>query len=499
MRGPIAALSTVAALAAGAAVLAAPAAAATARPGAPSGVRVAAVSASALTVTAHRARGATGYRLFVSARRSDLYVAHVRRARASKLQRAPRVTVSGLRYATTPYYFRVEATHGTKHRFEATIHTAYLRPPAPRGLRLATAGGPYLTWTAAAVTGYTVEQATNAAMTKGRRTYTLRALTNQLTPYGLARGGTYWFRLRAANHGTVSAATATVHLRVTARQQPLSVMTYNVLTASAAGQVESGRKLAAWSARRAGVAALIRSRHPDVVAVQEGEGWTTSVQGYGGVRQVDDLVSLLGGTYALARTETPPTEHYFRRTGDYLLYRTSAWTVAGPVGHWSLDATKWAAYAVLRNRTSGARMLAVSTHLAIGNGAAADAVRQRETESLLRQARALAGSLPIVYAGDFNSDVNRNHAFDGPGVAMRAAHVADAEKVAQSLVNAKYNSANLNLLRPPAVDQSIDYVYAGPGVAVSRREVVLQLTRGRFAGVIPSDHNPVLASTSVPF
>jgi endonuclease/exonuclease/phosphatase family metal-dependent hydrolase len=105
----------------------------------------------------------------------------------------------------------------------------------------------------------------------------------------------------------------------------------------------------------------------------------------------------------------------------------------------------------------------------------------------------------VVYAGDFNSDVNKHHAFDGPGLAMRAARVADAEKVAQTLVNWRYNSANLYLRRPPAVDQSIDYVYAGPGVGVASREVVLSLAQGRFVGVIPSDHNPVLARLYVAY
>ncbi|HVU91427.1 MAG TPA: endonuclease/exonuclease/phosphatase family protein [Jatrophihabitans sp.] len=494
MHARMAALVTAGALLAGGALAAGPAAAASLRPAPPTGVHLAAVSGSALTVTAHRSRHATGYRLFASSRRRDLHVAAIGRARASRLSRSPRMTVRGLRYSTRPYYFRVEVTSGGKHRFEAAIHTAYLRPPVPRGLRLATAGAPYLTWTPASVTGYVVEQATNAAMTAGRRSYTLRALTNQFTPYGLTRGRTYWFRLRAVNHGTRSLGTAPVHVRATARQQALSVMTYNVLEADTAGQVESGAPLATWSARRPGVVGLIRSRRPDVVAVQEAAAFVAP-----STRQVDDLTAALGGTYALARTEIPPTEPGWHRTANYLLYRPDRWQPAGTPGHWDVGDGHSAAYAVLRNRATGARVMVVCTHLAVGNGATYDAVRQRETESLLRQARAAAGGLPIVYAGDFNSDVNRNHAFDGPGRAMRAARVADAEKVAQSSLNGGYNSANLNLRRPPALDQSIDYVYAPPGVAVTRREVVLQLAGGRFPGVIPSDHNPVLASTYVPF
>jgi endonuclease/exonuclease/phosphatase family metal-dependent hydrolase len=273
------------------------------------------------------------------------------------------------------------------------------------------------------------------------------------------------------------------------------------LEGSSAGQVENGRRIPSWGARRAGVVGLIRGSNPDVLAVQEGAAWVGQPQGYGGRRQVDDLAAALGSGYALARTEVPPTVHHYLRTGQYLLYKRAAWSPTSTRGGWNLGNGKYAAYQVLRSRTSGARTLVVSVHLAVGNGAANDAIRQRETNRLLADAAALAGPahLPVVYAGDFNSDVNPHHAFDGPGLALRAARVADAEKVAQRLVNSRYNSANLYLSRPPAVDQSIDYVYAAPGVAVASRSVVLHLRGGRFVGVIPSDHNPVVAQLSVPY
>jgi hypothetical protein len=45
----------------------------------------------------------------------------------------------------------------------------------------------------------------------------------------------------------------------------------------------------------------------------------------------------------------------------------------------------------------------------------------------------------------------------------------------------------------------VDHVYAPPGVAVRRWQMVLDLTRGRFVGVIPSDHNPVAADVVLPY
>src|SRR3954467_2207344 len=83
-----------------------PAAGAALRLSAPSGAHVVAASGSSVTVAASAAANATGYRLYVSSRRSDVYVANVRHARTSSVQRTPRMTVGRLRYATAPYYFR---------------------------------------------------------------------------------------------------------------------------------------------------------------------------------------------------------------------------------------------------------------------------------------------------------------------------------------------------------------------------------------------------------
>jgi hypothetical protein len=67
------------------------------------------------------------------------------------------------------------------------------------------------------------------------------------------------------------------------------------------------------------------------------------------------------------------------------------------------------------------------------------------------------------------------------------------------LTNQRYNSANLYLRTPPAAGQSIDHIYAPAGVAVRSWQVVLTLVNGRFVGVIPSDHNPVVSDLIFPY
>ncbi|SHG06940.1 Metal-dependent hydrolase, endonuclease/exonuclease/phosphatase family [Jatrophihabitans endophyticus] len=466
----------------------------------PHGEHVVRVTAHSITVALPRLAHATHYRLYAATTRNDVTVARIRHAHASAVATAPRLTIRGLRYTTAPYWYRVKAWNAKHYRWGLTVRSVALRPGPPTTVRVtATRRGTWLTWHGTA-TGFTVAQATDRAMRTGRRTYTLRGTTTQFTPYGTTPGRTYWFRVRRTNHDTASPWSTPVRARVRAHLQPVRLMTYNVLTSAADGQRTTGERIAPWSKRRAGVAALIRGATPDVVCLQEAGGWVGSPQGYGGTRQADDLAHLLG-SYTLARTETPPTEHHYFRTGSYLLYRTSVYRAVGTGGHWFLGDNRVAAYQVLQRRSTGATVLAVSVHLNFGNGRAADDVRAAETRSLLSQAGRLAAAkgVPVVYAGDFNSVLNRNHVYDGAGDVMRAHRVADAQSVAQSRPNERFNSANLYLRTPPEVGQSIDYVFAPAGVAVRSREVVLRLSRGRFRGVIPSDHNPVLVRAAFPY
>ena len=470
--------------------------AASGQTGVPTGIKIAAVTSSAFTITTNPATNTVYYRLFASTLKSNLYVSNISKARASALSTTPRMTITGLAYTTAPYWYRVETINGG-YRNWSDILSLGLRPATPTGVVVSNSTkGTYLTWSSGPATGYVISEGTDPGLTLNRRDYRIRGgLLHQFTPYGLVKGRTYYFRVRALNSTTLSGYSALVSTVKATNQQRVSVMTYNVLRAASDGGILGGQVVAPWSQRQVGVVGYIRQSNPDLVGIQEGGGWATGVRG---PRQVDTLTTALGGVYKLARTEIPPTEFNFRRTGNYILYKAATYQTVGTGWFWTMPSGHLASYQGLANRTTGARVVFVVPHFGVES---TDAVRQADMKWLMSTASTYAASLraSVIYAGDFNSNANRYHLFDGPSVAARAVNVADGLDQAQWLANQRYNSANGYLRTPPAFGQSIDHVYAPPGVAIVSWRLLLNLSNGSFVGVMPSDHNPLVADMTIPY
>lgn len=495
-------IALVAAVLVGAGAMSVPAQAG-AWPATPTGVKVVAATASSFTVAAARSAGATSYRLYASRDRTAVYVAGLSRAQRSASSASPRATLGGLAYTTATYYYRFAAVNRSGVRYSGIL-AANLRPATPTSpIVHSSPAGTFLTWSSGAAAGFRIAQASNLAMTVGLKRYAISSQARQFTPYGLRPGTRYYFQVQAVNGASGSSYSAHAWAVVAPHEQNVRVLTYNILAGRTAGSVEGNGPLATWADRRAGVARLIRSTAPDLVAVQEGGDWVGSIQGRGGRRQVDDLDALLGSSYSLASTEVPPSQPYYFRTGSYILYNPATYRPIGTGGHWKIgDPAFMAAYQVLANRATGARLLFTSAHLSpVAGTSAGDAEREAETKSLISQASAYAAAqhVPVIYAGDFNSHQGRNHAFDGPGIAFRAARGSDALQVAQWKGGAQYNSSNQNLRTPPATGLSIDHIYAPPGVALRSWRLLLELTAGRFVGTIPSDHNPLVVDATFPY
>lgn len=472
-------------------------------PSKPSGIRVAAISHTSFTVTLQASTNARSYRLYVSTLKSDLYYRNLVAGRASAARRTysstrPRLTAGSLTYRVVPYYYRLEAVNGTQHSYSDNIRSIGLRPYVPTDLTASSSA--YLRWRSGRATGFSIKRATDSAMTGNVQVRAIRGEAHQYTPYGLAKGRTYYFRVRAINQGTPSAYSSAVSMTVRTSEQPVRAMTFNILHLSADGTSEPGGVIAPWSQRRPAAATLIKSVDPDVIGVQEANDWVGSEPG---TRQVDSLNSALraiGATYNVAATEIRYPNSGWHRYGNYILYKPSVYQAYAAGGHWDIGDNRWAAYQPLQRLSTGARFLFVSTHLIAGRGYNIDLQRQYQTERLLEQATAKAAALgvPVIYAGDFNSNpLTKQHPLDGPGVVIRAAHINDARLIAQSHHYERYDSMNEYLRTPMRYFIYIDYLFAPPGVATSSWGTALRLSGGKWVGTIPSDHDPVYATMIV--
>lgn len=374
-------------------------------------------------------------------------------------------------------------------------------PATPSNVHVASShAGTYLTWSAGSAGHFQIQQATDSRFRYNVRTYLDRdGRDRQLTPYALSAGHTYYWRVRAFIGSTGSHWSSSVHAVVYRHEQRVRVLTYNVIENSADGTYESGNKIAPWSQRVVPIVALIKQAAPSVIGLQEAAGW---VSYYKGPRQVDDVASRLGSSFIVAHTEVRPGEGTWFRTGVYIIYNSTAWRAAAAGGHWNIGNTRWAAYQLLQNRSTGATFLFISTHLTAASGSSGDSARETEMKNLITDATNYSNGhahAPVVYAGDFNSHDGHNHAFDGPGIATRAAHIADAFKSAQARSWTQYDSANMYMRTPPAAGRSIDHVYAAPRVAIVSWRQYLKLSNGQFVGVIPSDHNPIASDLVLPY
>ncbi|MGN6474500.1 MAG: endonuclease/exonuclease/phosphatase family protein [Mycobacteriales bacterium] len=472
-----------------------------------SGAKFTGATHTSLTVTA--SGHAQRYRLYVSQVHHQLIASNLRHDASSGWRSSKTLTVTGLRYSTTPYFFRVVAESGSRHAYSATYGPVGLKPTTPTGVTISFPfGRDSITWTGGTGTGFIVDRASDAGFTTGLHRYTLIGPGQQFTPPDVAAGAPNYFRVRAVNNGTLSSPSAAVSGSTSKAGTTITTMTYNIREASVDGQPDGKNYGAPWNQRKGPAAALIRSASPDVIAVEEAASF---VDGSSTERQADSLVNALGSPYKLARTEIPPTEKHYFRTGDYIIYNSNTVHADDPagaypdtrywdLGHSSLGHQHWAAYQEFTDIATGARFLFVAFHLIVvnANPSVDDAARQDQAQSMIRQAQAFTSNLPTIFAGDTNSAVESSHVVDGPRVAMRAHQIADAFDVAGARHHTKYNTGNQYYPKPPASRIYLDAIFAQPGVGVASWDELLHLSHGKFVLPIPSDHNPVVARVVIP-
>lgn len=253
-------------------------------------------------------------------------------------------------------------------------------------------------------------------------------------------------------------------------QLDLNVATYNLRF----DNPNDGKNV--WSARRDAVRALVRYHEFDLWGTQEGLG-----------NQLKDLDAL--GDFARVGAGRDDGQH----AGEHstIFYRSARFALEDHGDFW-LSATPeqpsmgWdarcckriATWARLRDKPTGQVFVVLNAHFD-HEGVVA---RRESAQLLLQRGRALAGALPLIMMGDFNSTPD-SEAYATIGAALR-----DARAISQTPPYGPVATFNDFDVTKPARER-IDYIFLSPQWQVLRYAVLTDSVDARY----PSDHFPVVA------
>jgi endonuclease/exonuclease/phosphatase family metal-dependent hydrolase len=448
------------------------------------------------------------------------------------------------------YYFRVAVLDASGARISPytgpTIPSAVTAAvPTPRNVTVTglTSTSAKLTWAPSeGATLYRVAMATApdfSNVVRSRTTSTSQAFT------GLRSGTTYYFKVRVIkSDGTaVTGFSTTVTGRTGADTSSSStaqvgssdirVGSFNVMTVT--GDTTSGNQLP-WAQRRSTVVNQILGEKVDVIGVQEvDQSYSHPERLVDGGTQFLDLKNGLnsaGGTYALTNENSyncvnPKTSYncvYQDRGasgGDRIYYNTDTLDLVsqGAYQYRAYSTKRYSfAYAVLQVKATGNRFFFVSTHLDPPDRS----VRMAQWQELIAKINDLHGSLPVITVGDFNTqkfDSGTPHLCDMVP-AMKAAGYGDVlnqtcatnpvvNPRAQRSINGWINSLNRYnrdlttysyYNNHAKTGNNIDWIFASNNLPVKEWKMVVNYDPDtlKVLGTIPSDHNMVRATITLP-
>jgi len=457
---------------------------------------------------------------------------------------------TGLRSAAAAAVLALAAVTATQAvpALVSTASAAGYTLATPQSLRVSstTTTSVNLAWKATPnATLYRVATSTSSAM--ANPVYS-RSRTSTATIGNLRSGTDYYFRARAINPdgSALSANTPVVSGRtqtpptveptpppVPAGDTPVDVRvaSYNVLSVSL-DKVQGEQR--PWVDRRDAVLDAIAARDLDVVGLQEVNQSVTFasrlVDGENQYLDVKNGLNKRGGSYALtnewanncvrAFTSSSCEYQYRGASGDNrILYNTETVRMVSEGSYqFASQVTggkRSMAYAVLEMKATGARFLFTDTHLEV----AGSTIREQQWGELIAKVKELRGSLPVINVGDYNVqkfDVVTSRTLP----AMKAAGFGDVLNQeyqvnpsrgvrAERLVNGWINSNNRMsrdvasysyTARHDKTGNNIDWIFATNSLRVKEWETVLDYDPAtlQVRGVLPSDHNMVRATITLP-
>lgn len=451
-------------------------------PDAPSGVRHS-VSTSSAVISWTAARYATSYDVCVMT-----FLAATTCEQTTPRTTATSTTLTGL--TANPgadYVYVVRA-----HRGEKSADSARGRFDMPVG----TTSGAKVTATTLTSLTFTWNAATNAeayvaqvSTRSDMSSATSVLVTGRSTTFQkLSPGVRYYVRVRGDNTPVKGAYTSVTSVTLPTGDVDLRVVTWNLCGQD---KCRSSSGIGSWSSRKSRAGDLIRSVDASIISTQESGDKDTNF--------ITELPGFKRAAYMSAKS-------LFYDTSYYTLNRAGSLTLDSRRG-------RYAVWAELRHKTTGTAFVVVDPHLEPYKGRTYDDLRYAQSRSLLSQVDALnTKDLPVVFAGDFNSNKN-NATYPGGYDAVRKAFLAadmvdslDAARAADNpgradghAYNIAYNTANQGKVVPIKNGDHVDAIWTTPDVRSRTWKVVVDLaSSGLYRTPFASDHNPLTVWMTVP-
>ena len=261
-----------------------------------------------------------------------------------------------------------------------------------------------------------------------------------------------------------------------------------VLTFNLCGQdkcVTTTNRMKKWSTRKPLAGAIVRGTGADVIATQESG------------RSDTNFGTELPG-FTLCRYYS--AKSLFVRTAKYSVLRSGTITLDSKRG-------RYAVWCELQDKVTRTRFIASDAHLEPYKGLTRDNLRYLQTGELLKDMVVVnPRKLPVVYAGDFNSNkANANQSkypggYDAPMKRFTGAGIPDSYDLADTFRDPTWNSSNQAKNPPIKNSDHIDHIYIDSRIHANAWRVVITTTDTGSAYITPfaSDHNPVLAELVIP-
>ena len=333
--------------------------------------------------------------------------------------------------------------------------------------------------------------------------------------------------------GGTATATTTAPAATTSTVNDIRVGSFNVSSVTFDSSASGDQR--PWKERRGKVVSQILASNLDVVGVQEANPSNTYYnQLVNGVNQFDDLKNGLnsaGGHWALTNAipyncvngqSTYNCVYQYRGASNdtRILYNTDRLSVVHR-GSYKFKAQtagkydRYLAWAVFRVKATGKEFVFTDTHLDPYTVSS----RVAQWKEAITKALSLNGSWPIVAVGDYNTTkystwaqemlpYTKNKGFgDVLGQQFQVNPILN--KRAQSTTNAWMNSFNgyrrdgrtsCYCDRKDKYGNNIDWIFASNNLPVKEWAVVMDMNWStmQFNGVLPSDHNLVRATLTLP-